>query len=241
MLELTPVNGSQHQYALGVAGDTYNTAVALAQLGCKVEYLSGLGTDSHSDRIANAMDDSGVGISLALCGSEGRRQLLDWLGDWRAQRGVLIYDSTYRAALWSSLEAARQAHREILGHCDIFLPGVDDGLVLHDVADKSALTYLIQNLKTPELVLKDGGNSLVLFKGAQIRQLELEPLQHVVDATGAGDSFSGAYLAARILGKSMPTGALFACRVAAQTIATRGAVLASKHWESLRGELQKAA
>ena len=51
MLELSPVPENRQHFALAAAGDTFNTAVALAQLGCEPEYLTGLGQDRHSDFI----------------------------------------------------------------------------------------------------------------------------------------------------------------------------------------------
>ena len=39
----------------GVAGDTFNTSVALAKLGHPVSYFSALGTDEYSQTIIEAM------------------------------------------------------------------------------------------------------------------------------------------------------------------------------------------
>ena len=39
MLELSPTPENREHFSLAAAGDTFNTAVALAQLGCKPEYL----------------------------------------------------------------------------------------------------------------------------------------------------------------------------------------------------------
>ena len=61
MLELVPGEGAQA--TLGVAGDTYNTAVYLRHVApdVPVEYITGLGRDGFSDRILGHMEGFGVG------------------------------------------------------------------------------------------------------------------------------------------------------------------------------------
>ena len=58
MLELSaPASGD---VKLGVAGDTYNTAVYLKRLlgrSCEVDYVTALGTDAFSDRILAEFDN----------------------------------------------------------------------------------------------------------------------------------------------------------------------------------------
>ena len=51
---------------------------------------------------------------------------------------------------------------------------------------------------------------------------------HVVDATGAGDSFNGAYLAARMAGMGLQQAAEAAHRVAGTVIGQRGALIDPK-------------
>ena len=45
---------------MGVAGDTYNTAVSLARAGLPVSYLTVLGQDALSGRILDAMTAEGI-------------------------------------------------------------------------------------------------------------------------------------------------------------------------------------
>lgn len=64
MIEL--VAGADNTARLGVAGDTFNTAVYLARLlretGIDVSYVTALGTDAYSERIMAAM--KGYGLSV---------------------------------------------------------------------------------------------------------------------------------------------------------------------------------
>ncbi|SHI58583.1 sugar kinase [Wenxinia saemankumensis] len=63
MIELVPEGAERAR--LGVAGDTLNVAVYLARLlrgtGWSVDYMTALGTDAFSDRIAGAVAAHGIG------------------------------------------------------------------------------------------------------------------------------------------------------------------------------------
>ncbi|MBL8706619.1 MAG: sugar kinase [Rhodospirillales bacterium] len=61
MIELSPRPGDL--FALGFGGDTLNTAVYMARLGVKVDYLTALGDDAFSDRMLAAWQAEGVGTS----------------------------------------------------------------------------------------------------------------------------------------------------------------------------------
>ena len=64
MIELIAHDNGQAQ--LGVAGDTYNTAVYMARAlrgsGASVSYVTALGTDPYSDRILGEMQKHGLGV-----------------------------------------------------------------------------------------------------------------------------------------------------------------------------------
>jgi len=59
MLELIPATGDAAR--LGIAGDTYNTAVYLAREDIAVDYITVLGHDGFSDRIRRHMTSYHVG------------------------------------------------------------------------------------------------------------------------------------------------------------------------------------
>lgn len=61
MIELSPRPGGQ--FALGFGGDTLNTAVYMARLGIKVDYLTALGDDAFSDQMLAAWQAEGVGTA----------------------------------------------------------------------------------------------------------------------------------------------------------------------------------
>ncbi len=63
MLEFAPT-GEPDCYRRGIAGDTFNTAVYLSRLGCRVQYLTRLGDDPASTHILATLHDEGIDDSL---------------------------------------------------------------------------------------------------------------------------------------------------------------------------------
>lgn len=295
MLELSNAPGST-RYQLGVAGDTYNTAAGLAQLGVSVEYVTALGSDRYSEVILDDAqqrnigsqfiqrnpsatpglylienDDQGErsfsywrensaahqllrngeqldqllsaiesipnlffsGITLALCGEDGRKELLQWLPRYRAQGGRVIYDSNYRETLWPDLESAQRAHAQILEQVDLFLPSAEDIAVLHSNSDMLALT-------SKEIVSTDGDAPVSVILEGALQHIAIDPVASVVDTTGAGDAFNAGYLAARLRNIDAVAAVNYAAKVAAQTIAHRGAILPTETWSELREALEKS-
>ena len=64
MIELNQVNLDAGTAHIGFAGDTLNTAVYLARLGCDVSYITNLGTDAFSARMLQIFADEGLDTSL---------------------------------------------------------------------------------------------------------------------------------------------------------------------------------
>lgn len=68
MIELSDLNFAAQQARIGMAGDTFNTAVHLARLlrgsDWNVEYVTLLGQDSLSDQIIEVMQAEGLGTRL---------------------------------------------------------------------------------------------------------------------------------------------------------------------------------
>ena len=123
MLELAPTDAET--YRLGVAGDTFNTAVGLAQLGCPVEFIAGIGTDPGSERIREACARWGVGTSLIATLPDGKPGLYMIHTDAAGERSF---------SYWRGESAARELFsrpaelESLLSHIDrgqyIYLSGI---------------------------------------------------------------------------------------------------------------------
>ena len=64
MIELNQIDLDSGTARLGFAGDTLNTAIYLARLGCDVAYITNLGTDAFSTRMLQGFAAEAVGCGL---------------------------------------------------------------------------------------------------------------------------------------------------------------------------------
>lgn len=106
---------------------------------------------------------------------------------------VVSYDTNLRLSLWP-LERARAVIHAGVAMSDIALPGLDDARQLTGLTspDEICARYLALGCRIVALTLgKDG--TMVAVPGER-RHVPTRPVQ-AVDATGAGDTFDGAFLA----------------------------------------------
>ena len=105
----------------------------------------------------------------------------------------------------------------------VFLPNYEEGRVLTGLYEPSDIAAaLSEHLPHATIILKlDADGALVHHEGVQT---QIAPAtNHLVDATGAGDSFAGAYLAHFSKHGSVVDAARFATRIAAWVIEHLGA------------------
>ena len=84
-----------------------------------------------------------------------------------------------------------------------------------------------------EIVVKDGGNPCVVALGADLFPVAPEPVQDIVDTTGAGDSFNAGYIAARMSNREPVDAAKLGHCVAGRVIRERGALLSMASFSDL--------
>jgi 2-dehydro-3-deoxygluconokinase len=170
------------------------------------------------------------GITLAIMRPQAREHLLAFVADFRRRGGRMAFDSNYRARLWSSREAAREAMAAFLQQTDIALLTLEDEQQLW--GDKSAGACIERNSRHRllELILKRGAESVLLHYDGELCAIPVPPVRKVVDTTGAGDAFNAGYLAARLCGK-VPVDAVAAGnRCAAAVIGHRGAIIPAERF-----------
>lgn len=149
------------------------------------------------------------------------------------ERGVLVsYDPNLRRKLWPTLAEARAAMQEVLPFADIVLPSAPDEMAeLMEVwSTEEGVEHLwAAGVRTVAVKLGEKGCLL----GRDGRLIAIPPFvpEAVVDTTGAGDAFDGAFLHGLVSGLSPEEAARLAVVCAALNLRQRGAIGGLPHRE----------
>lgn len=167
----------------------------------KVLYASGISqgiSNSAADAVFHAIDVArGAGVRVA-------------------------YDTNYRPLLWPPARASAIIHAAI-SQSSIALPGLDDARALTGLSDPDQIIDFYLHLGPSLVVLKMGAQGTLL--ATHTERLRIAPFPcNPVDATGAGDTFCGAFLARLIAGDAPPDAARYAACAAALSTEGYGAV-----------------
>lgn len=107
---------------------------------------------------------------------------------------------------------------------DVFLPNKEEGTVLTGATDPDVIARELDALYPSALiVLKLDADGALVFRDGESVHVPPAPTNRLVDATGAGDSFAGAFLARYLTGDDPVAAARFANRVSAWVIEHPGA------------------
>lgn len=176
------------------------------------------------------------GITLAILEPDARKVLISALSEARGEDRLIAFDPNYRPRLWKSPQEARQAFDAALSVADIALPTFPDEETLYGDANLGATVARLRDAGVPEAAVKNGDQPALVSDGAGFIEVPGVTVQ-AVDTTGAGDSFNGAYLAARLAGVPPVEAAERAHRVAAAVVQVRGALAP---FDTLRAAFRQA-
>jgi 2-dehydro-3-deoxygluconokinase len=166
------------------------------------------------------------GISLAILPPAGRERLFALMQSLRARGAQVVFDNNYRPRLWPDAAVARAAFARAYGLASTALVTLDDEQALWAEPDAARQLQLCLDLPPGELVVKRGAApTWVRGPGQEAIEVPTEPVPRVVDTTAAGDSFAGAYLAARLAGAAPVEAARAGNRLAARVVQHRGAIV----------------
>ncbi len=171
--------------------------------------------------IARAKIFYASGISQAISASAADA-VFHAIGIARRNGVRVAYDTNYRPRLWPPPRAAAVIHAAI-ALSDIALPGVDDALALTGLTDADAMVDFYLRLGPKIVVLKMGAEGALLATADGRVRIPPFPCTPV-DATGAGDTFCGSFLARTIAGDSPEPAARYAAAAAALKTQGYGAV-----------------
>jgi 2-dehydro-3-deoxygluconokinase len=139
------------------------------------------------------------------------------------QAGVKVsYDTNLRLRLWD-LDTARAKIDATVAHCDILLPSLDDSQQLTGLTAPDAIADHYLKLGAPLVALKMAHDGCLI--ATPTRRMRLPPHKvTAVDATGAGDTFDGAFLTRLLAGDDLEQAGRYANVAAALSTTGYGAV-----------------
>jgi len=162
------------------------------------------------------------GISLAILNDDDRKGAIRFL---KTLAPRLAFDPNIRPALWSSLDAARECFEAMIGIAAIVLPSRQDMQLLYAIDDPAVQIARMAAMTAAEIALTADEAGCLLRVDDQLSALPAEKASAVVDTSGAGDSFNGAYLAARLRGQPPLDAARAGLALAARVIGRPGAII----------------
>jgi 2-dehydro-3-deoxygluconokinase len=162
-------------------------------------------------------------ITLSIYGAQGRAKLIDALHRARKHGARIAFDTNFRARGWPDPDVARAVFDEAFAASDIALASTEDLLPLYPCERDEQLMERIPCSETILKLLTPG--TIVRFAGVS-QEVRPEPLtEPVVDTTAAGDSFSAAYIAARLAGAEPVEAARAGHRLAGIVVCHPGAII----------------
>jgi 2-dehydro-3-deoxygluconokinase len=177
--------------------------------------------DLPKDYIAGAkvLHVSAIGQAIS---ADGRASCDRAIEIARANGVKVSYDTNLRLRLWD-LETARQHIHATIPKCDIALPSLDDSQQLTGLEKADDIADFYLKLGAPMVALKMASEGALLARPAS--KIRISPHKvAAVDATGAGDTFDGAFLARLLAGDDVEAAARYANVAAALSTQGYGAV-----------------
>jgi 2-dehydro-3-deoxygluconokinase len=162
-------------------------------------------------------------ITLSIYSEQGRAKLIGALH--RARKGGvrIVFDTNFRARGWPDPDVARAVFDEAFAASDMVLASTEDLLPLYPNESDDRLLARIRCNEAVLKLLKPA--SIVRSKGVS-EEVRAQPLtEPVVDTTAAGDSFSAAYIAARLTGAEPVDAARAGHRLAGVVVCHPGAII----------------
>ncbi len=168
------------------------------------------------------------GISLAILGARGRGRLMKAIHLAREAGARVAFDPNERPLLWSSIDVMGSTIAAAATIADIALPTFSDETKLFGDETPEAVAERYLSWGVEEVVVKNGSEPA--YVASRESSGWVAPIAGAVsvDPTGAGDSFNGAYLAARSRNATPLEAAAEAHALAAKVIGHKGALVPHK-------------
>lgn len=119
----------------------------------------------------------------------------------RESGAMVSFDTNLRLKLWP-IDRARAVMSDVMRHCDICLPSFDDVVAITDQTNPDKLVDYCLTLGAKIVALKLGARGCIVANSTH--RYHIDPIQcDFKDATGAGDTFGGAFVARLLAGDDL--------------------------------------
>jgi 2-dehydro-3-deoxygluconokinase len=154
----------------------------------------------------------------------------------RAAGVKVAYDTNLRLRLWPPARA-RAIIDAAIGQADMAFPSREDAEAMTGLADPDAIADHYLRLGCPLVAVKCGADGALLATATGLRIRAKPHAVKAVDATGAGDTFCGAFMARTVLGDGPEAALAYANAAAALSTTGYGAVAPIPRAEAVRALL----
>jgi 2-dehydro-3-deoxygluconokinase len=186
--------------------------------GAKLLHASGI-----SQGISNSACDA-VFAAIAIARSAGR---------------LVSYDPNFRPKLWPLARAKAVIH-EACRQADLIFPNLEEAQLLTGLEAPQAIAEFYLALGPKVVILKMGAHGAALAKADGLRTFRPYPI-NAVDASGAGDTFDGAFVAAYVAGRPLDYCMRFANAAAALATTGLGCVAPVPRLEEIEALMSREA
>jgi 2-dehydro-3-deoxygluconokinase len=171
--------------------------------------------------IARARFFHASGISQAISASAAET-VAEAFRIARAQGVAISFDTNFRPRLWTA-EQAWPEIRRAAAQADILKTSAEDSAALIHETDPHAIARVFLGLGARAVIVTLGPGGVLLATREGTEHIPGHRVE-TVDATGAGDAFTGALLAECAAGRGLTSAARFANRAAALSTLGYGAI-----------------
>lgn len=193
-----------------------------------------------ADLPVRLLQDCGIlhvsGISQAISASAADA-VFKAISIVKSAGGRISYDTNLRLKLWP-LDRARAITHAGMAQADIALPGLEDAMQLTGLSDPEAIVDFYLDLGASIVALTLGENGTLVATHDQRRRIEGRKVKPL-DATAAGDTFDGAFLARLISGDDPFDAARYGNAAAALSTKGYGAVAPMPRQDEVRQFLEE--
>lgn len=158
--------------------------------------------------------------------SPGAREAVHFAISTAKEAGVIVsIDLNYRAALWSTEEAAGE-FQYLASVSDVLFATVEEAGIAVEASNPEKAAERLSELGAGHVLIKQGAQGALSLQAQTFTAAPAFPVD-AIDNIGAGDAFAAGYLAAMIRGGSLNENLSWASALGAWAVSTAG------DWEGL--------